>query len=174
MRKSFSIILVAVLFLGGCSMFGKGKKASDGTDGQGLSEADLNAQREGRFAGGSIPTAEGSGAFRDVHFEYDSAAITDTARQEIESNAQALQANRDLKIQIEGHSDERGTAEYNLALGNKRAQAVSDVLISYGVESSRISTISYGEEVPLDPAHDETAWAQNRRAHFSAFGSEQR
>lgn len=155
-------------------MFGKGKKAADGSNGQGLSEADLNAQREGRFAGGSIPTAEGEGAFRDIHFDFDSAAISDSARQEIEFNVQALQANRDLKIQLEGHSDERGTAEYNLALGNKRAHAVSDVLVSYGVAASRISTISYGEEVPLDPGHDETAWAQNRRVHFSAFGAEQR
>ncbi|MBN8549645.1 MAG: peptidoglycan-associated lipoprotein Pal [Deltaproteobacteria bacterium] len=173
MRKSFTLLLVAVIFLSGCSMFGKGKKSGDDKDGQGMSEADLTAQREGRFAGGNIPTAEGEGAFRDVHFEYDSAAISDSARQEIESNVQALQANKDLMVQLEGHTDERGTAEYNLALGNKRARAVADVLVSFGVSGSRISTISYGEEVPLNPAHDEAAWAQNRRVHFSAFAEGQ-
>lgn len=168
MRKIVTFLLVLFL-LGGCSMFGKGKKAADGTNGQGISEADLNAQREGRFSGGSIPLAEGEGAFRDVHFDYDSSAVTDTARQEIEYNVQVLQANRDVKIQLEGHCDERGTAEYNLALGNQRARAVSDVLVSFGIPASRVSAISYGEEVPLDPGHSEAAWAKNRRVHFSPF-----
>lgn len=175
MRKSFTFLLViSLVLLSGCSMFGKGKKAGDGSDGQGLSEADLNAQREGRFAGGAIPSAEGEGAFRDIHFDYDSAAISDAARQEIEYNVQVLQANHDVNVQLEGHTDERGTAEYNLALGNKRAHAVMDVLVSFGIPSSRISSISYGEEVPLDANHDESAWARNRRVHFSGFGSAQR
>lgn len=162
-------VLISCLVLSGCSMFGGGKKAGEGGDGQGLSEADLNAQREGRFAGGSIPLAEGEGAFRDIMFDYDSSAITDSARQDIEYNAQVLQANPGVRVQVEGHCDERGTAEYNLALGNQRARAVNDVLLSYGIPASRLSIISYGEEVPLDPGHSEDAWARNRRAHFSAF-----
>jgi len=174
MRKTYILLLIAVVFLAGCSMFGKGKKAGDGTDGQSLSEADLTAQREGRFAGGSIPLAEGEGMFRDVHFDYDSSSISDSARQQIESNIQALQSNPNLRVQLEGHSDERGTAEYNLALGNQRSRAVADVLHSFGVPASRISLISYGEEVPLDPGTNENAWAQNRRVHFSAHGGDQR
>ncbi len=164
----FSLLFVALTF-SGCSLFGGGKKGADGANGGALSEADLNAQREGRFGSGSIPTAEGGGMFRDIHFDFDSSAITDSARQDIEYNAQVLQSNSTLKIQLEGHCDERGTAEYNLALGNQRARAVSDVLLSYGTPASRLSTISYGEEVPLNPGHSEQAWAENRRVHFSAF-----
>ena len=149
----------------GCSSKGSGK---DGLE-EGLSEADLNAQREGRYGSGSIPTAEGEGMFRDIRFDYDSARVDDDARMDIEYNAKVLRENSDLKVQVEGHCDERGTAEYNLALGAQRAKAVRDMLLSLGILASRIETISYGEEVPLDPGHNESAWAQNRRAHFSAF-----
>ena len=121
MKRNFSIILaVGVLLcaaLSGCSWFGKGKK--DG----GLSEADLNAQREARFGEGGIPTAEGEGMFRDIHFDYDSSLINDRARQELEYNVEVLKQNSDLKVQLEGHCDERGTAEYNLSLGAGRARA---------------------------------------------------
>lgn len=171
--KTFSVrwalILGAFLILlSGCSWFGGGGKTGRGDHG-GLSEAELNAQREGRFGSGSIPTAEGEGMFRDVQFDYDSAAISDLARQNVEYNVQVLQQNPGLKVQLEGHCDERGTAEYNLALGSKRARSVYDVLVSYGVSPQLLDTISYGEEVPLDPGHDEAAWARNRRVHFSAF-----
>lgn len=160
------IALTLLLALSGCSMFGSGKKS--GQDG-GLSEADLNAQREARFAEGGLPTAEGGGIFRDVHFDYDSSQINDLGRQDIEYNAQKLNQTPDLKIQLEGHCDERGTAEYNLSLGAERARAVKDALMSFGVPTSRMDTISYGEEVPLVPGNNESAWAQNRRVHFSPF-----
>lgn len=169
--RAISTLCIATLLLSGCSALGFGKK--DGANGSGgLSESDLNAQREGRFGEGSIPTAEGEGLFRDVHFDYDSHAISDLARQDIEFNAQILRSQSSLRIQLEGHCDERGTAEYNLALGNKRAQAVAQVLASLGIGQARVETISYGEEVPLDPGHGEAAWAQNRRVHFSAFGAQ--
>lgn len=155
----------ALLGLSGCSMFGKGKKGDD----KGLSEQDLNAQREGRFGSGAIPTAEGEGLFRDIHFDYDSAAISDQARQDIEYNMQILQGNSGLKVQLEGHCDERGTAEYNLALGAERAKAVQEVMSSFGVNAGRSSTISYGEEVPLVQGSSEDAWSRNRRVHFSGF-----
>ena len=95
--------------------------------------------------------------------------IDDLGRQDIDYNIQVINANPDVKIQLEGHCDERGTAEYNLALGQTRARAVQDILTSYGISSSRLSMISYGEEVPLDPGHTEAAFAKNRRVHFSAF-----
>lgn len=177
MKRSFikSLVLLSLigLTLGGCSALGFGKKSGEGENGEGLSEADLTAQREGRFGEGSIPTAEGSGMFRDISFDYDSATISDYARQNIEYNAQVLQSNSGLRVQLEGHCDERGTTEYNLALGSKRARAVADVLASLGVTGSRIETISYGEELPLDPSSSEDAWAKNRRVHFSAFGAGQ-
>ncbi len=142
---------------------------SAGKEGEGLSEADLNAAREGRFGEGSIPRAEGEGIFRDVHFEYDSAQLNDEGRQNVEFNAQVLKERNSVKIQLEGHTDERGTAEYNLALGQDRARTVRDALASLGVPRDRVEVISYGEEVPLDPAGDEMAWSKNRRVHFSGF-----
>jgi peptidoglycan-associated lipoprotein len=143
-----------------CSWFGSGS-------GDGLSESELAAQREGRFGSGSIPTAEGEGMFRDIHFGYDSYAIDDQARMDLESNARVLSDNKDLSITLEGHCDERGTAEYNMALGAERARSIKSALIALGVQSRRLDTISYGEEIPLDPGHDEMAWAKNRRVHFS-------
>jgi len=156
-----------VLASSGCST--KGKGTGLGAEGEGLSEADLNAQREARFGSGGIPTAEGEGVFRDIHFDFDSAVVNDRARRDIEYNARILRENPDIKVQLEGHCDERGTAQYNLALGSSRARAVKEVLISLGIPASSLETISYGEEVPLDPGHNEEAWAKNRRVHFSAY-----
>lgn len=168
MRKFLCIVIcfAFVASLSGCSWFRK--KGGEG-DGSGLSESDLDAQREGRFGSGSIPSAEGEGVFRDIHFDYDSSAIDDLGRQDVDYNIQIINANPDVKIQLEGHCDERGTNEYNLALGQARARAVQDILTSYGVPSSKLSVISYGEEVPLDTGHTESAFAKNRRVHFSAF-----
>jgi peptidoglycan-associated lipoprotein len=163
--KTFGCIALAsvCLFSSGCSS----KKAGD--DLGGLSESDLAAQREGRYGEGSIPMAEGSGLFKDINFGYDSSAIDEIGRQNLEYNVQVLQANPQMRVQIEGHCDERGTADYNLALGSQRAKAVLDLLLTYGVAANRLESISYGEEVPLDPAQNEDAYAKNRRAHLSPF-----
>lgn len=156
--------------MSGCSSTSDGAKDGDlnGSSDSSLSEADLAAQREGRFGSGSIPTAEGEGMFRDVHFDYDSSAVDDTARQDIEFNARVLQDNANVRIALEGHCDERGTNEYNMALGAERAKAVRNALVGLGVPTSRIETVSYGEEVPLDAAPDESAYAKNRRVHFAS------
>lgn len=172
--KSLSVglmLLTAVLLAGCSSRKNAGKSADELAAGAGLTESELNAQREGRYAGGAIPMPEGEGLFRDVRFLYDSATVDDLGRQNVEHNVQVLQANPGIRVQLEGHCDERGTAEYNLALGSRRAQAVYDLLVSFGVPASRLETISYGEEVPLDPGHNEAAWAKNRRVHFTAFTS---
>lgn len=158
---SFLIVISLIAPLGGCSLFGKGKK--DGADDQSaIGENDLNK----RFGNGNIPTADSDGPFKDVRFDYDSSSINDSARQTIEANVQVLQQTPGMKIKLEGHCDERGTAEYNMALGAVRAKAVLEVLASYGIARSNMGTISYGEEIPLDQGHDESAWARNRRVHF--------
>jgi peptidoglycan-associated lipoprotein len=105
-------------------------------------------------------------ALRDVNFEFDRYDLTPEARAILEDVARALKGNPQFTVQIEGHADERGTPEYNLALGERRAQAAKDYLVSLGVEANRIETVSYGEERPLDTTHNELAWALNRRAHF--------
>ncbi len=102
----------------------------------------------------------------DIHFDFDKSDIKADSREILQKNAEWLQNNPDIKFQIEGHCDERGTAEYNLALGDRRAISTKKYLISLGISADRIYTISYGEELPLDPGHSEDAWAKNRRAHF--------
>lgn len=158
----FLIVLVALsLAFSGCSS--KGSGSGD----EGISEQDL-ASQEGRFGSGTIPSAEGEGIFKDVRFDYDSARVNDLGRQNVEYNAEVIRKNPGVRITLEGHCDERGTAEYNLALGDKRAKSVKAALISYGIPGSQLDSISYGKEIPLDPGHDEAAYAKNRRVHFAA------
>jgi peptidoglycan-associated lipoprotein len=109
---------------------------------------------------------------QNVHFAFDSATLSDTARTVLERKAAWLRANPGTKVMIEGHCDERGTTAYNLALGARRANTVKRYLVALGIDSRRLATISYGEERPLDPRHNEAAWAQNRRAHFEIVGQE--
>ncbi|MEZ4814967.1 MAG: peptidoglycan-associated lipoprotein Pal [Bdellovibrionota bacterium] len=123
----------------------------------------------------SIDTGDGSGygaagqkiaALPTIYFEYDSFSLNSASREALGLAAQWLIANTAQRIQIEGHCDERGTTEYNLALGERRASTVRDFLVSKGVSSSQVSTISYGEERPLAMGSDEAAWAKNRRVEF--------
>lgn len=102
----------------------------------------------------------------DVYFDYDKYTLKPQAKTTLEMNAKELKKNMDLGIVIEGHCDERGTEDYNLALGEKRAKAVKDYLASLGVSASKMTVISYGEARPFDSGKTESAWAKNRRAHF--------
>lgn len=102
----------------------------------------------------------------DIEFGYDSAHLSNDARARLDINAKWLLDRTSVMILIEGHCDERGTVEYNLPLGERRAMATHDFLLSLGVPAGRMKTISYGKEFPVDPGHNETAWAKNRRAHF--------
>jgi peptidoglycan-associated lipoprotein len=101
-----------------------------------------------------------------IHFEFDQYVLTSSAKQILDANANLLKAAPAVNILVEGHCDERGSDEYNLALGQKRALATQDYLISLGIARYRISVISYGEELPLESARSEDAWAMNRRAEF--------
>jgi len=175
--KIFLFSLCAAFIFTACSSTDSSQDA-DTLDGS-LSESNLNGvnglngQLEGRYGDGTIPLAEAEGMFKDVNFGFDSATLDDFARQNLEQNVKVLQSQPSLQIQLEGHCDERGTAEYNFALGSRRAQAVFDMLVSYGIQASRLKIISYGEEVPLDPTSNETAWAKNRRVHFAAYTNNQ-
>jgi len=102
----------------------------------------------------------------DIHFAFDRYDLSPVARENLAENAEFIIKFPEAKIQIEGHCDERGTNEYNLALGERRAMAARNYLISLGVPTNRLSTISYGEELPIDTGHNEEAWAKNRRGHF--------
>jgi peptidoglycan-associated lipoprotein len=102
----------------------------------------------------------------DIRFEFDSAVLLDGARATLERHAEWLRGYPTVTILVEGHCDERGTVEYNLALGERRATAAMEYLVSLGIPPNRLKTISYGKEFPLDSGHNEEAWARNRRAHF--------
>jgi peptidoglycan-associated lipoprotein len=106
------------------------------------------------------------GELDTIYFQFDSYELTEEQRSLLRRNAAVIQQHEMLSVRVEGHCDERGTIEYNLALGERRASVVRDYLVSLGVEAGRIRIVSYGEERPADPGKDEEAWSQNRRAEF--------
>ena len=101
-----------------------------------------------------------------IHFDFDKSKIMTGDVAVLDQKVAILTANPDVKIRVAGHCDQRGSAEYNIALGNRRAAAAKQYLVHHGIDAARIETISYGEERPLDPGHDEAAWAKNRRDEF--------
>ena len=103
----------------------------------------------------------------DIYFEFDKSTLTPAAQDNLLRKAEWLRENPDATVTIGGHCDERGTNEYNLALGDRRAESAKAFLVDLGIEASRLTTISYGEERPVDPRHNEEAWAKNRRGHFT-------
>ena len=104
--------------------------------------------------------------FQTVYFEFDAFTLSEAARDALAKNAVAIKKNKGMKVQIQGNCDERGSDAYNLALGEKRAKAAYDYLITLGVPASQLYVISYGKEKPADPGHDDAAWAKNRRDDF--------
>lgn len=102
----------------------------------------------------------------DIYFEFDSSVLLPMAEEVLKEKAQWLRGNPGISVIIEGHCDERGTNEYNLALGDRRAESAKVYLVNLGISESRLTSISFGEERPVDPGHDEAAWAKNRRSHF--------
>jgi peptidoglycan-associated lipoprotein len=117
-------------------------------------------------AGRSLDDLNRDSPLQPVFFALDSTEIDDKGRATLQANAAVLKKYPAWVITIEGHCDERGTAEYNLALGERRALSARTYLVSLGVDANRIRTVSYGSEFPFDPAHQESAWSRNRRAHF--------
>jgi peptidoglycan-associated lipoprotein len=138
------------------------EEKADDTAKTGMSEAELKAQAEERARLAALNRFENE----HVYFSYDSSALDGAAQNTLKLKADWLQENPDAGILIEGHCDERGTVEYNLALGDRRANSAKNFLTTLGIDAARISTISYGEERPLDPGENEEAWAKNRRAQF--------
>jgi peptidoglycan-associated lipoprotein len=104
--------------------------------------------------------------FSKIFFEFDQSTLTQEGMDALKANAAIMQKATDIKLEVQGHADERGTTDYNLALGQKRADAVYRYMIAEGVAPSRLATISYGEERPVDASHTEVAWSKNRRAEF--------
>jgi peptidoglycan-associated lipoprotein len=123
-----------------------------------------------RLKGTAADEIDRMGLLPDVHYDFDSAEIREVDRATLQKNAEALKKFDFLKVTVEGHCDERGTVEYNLALGERRSKAAYDYLLSLGVPKERLKTVSYGKEVPVCQEASEDCWARNRRAKFTVTG----
>lgn len=160
-RKSLlGLFVVLALGLAGCSSNSEKKDGGDSDSvmddaGQNYS-LELNGTSDDNTAG----------PLQTIYFDFDSSNLSSAARETLEANAEWLKGNEKVDIQIEGHCDERGGHQYNLALGERRARAVKDYLSALGVQDARISIISYGKEKPNAFGHDEESWGKNRRANF--------
>ncbi len=121
---------------------------------------------EGAIGSKNLDDLNRESPFSPVYFALDSVEVGSEGQAILQASAQVLQRQPTWQITIEGHCDERGTAEYNLSLGERRAIAAKSYLVSLGIAADRLRTVSYGKEFPFDPGHDETAWGRNRRAHF--------
>jgi peptidoglycan-associated lipoprotein len=176
----WSLIVVASMMLLTAGCASKSQPVSDtgqmGASGPSAEEirAREEAERRRRIAESQLasrPTnvTPGMSVLDTIYFEFDQATLSDGARDTLARNADWLRTNADVRIQVEGNADERGTPEYNLALGDRRATAVKSYLSSLGIDSSRLVIISYGEERPADSGHGEDAWAKNRRVDFKAM-----
>jgi len=139
------------------------------TDADGTSAADRSSMSETEISESEISESEKAArelSLKRIHFDFDRYTLSTEARQKLENNAKFLRANPQAEVQIQGHTDERGSDSYNLALGEKRARAAHDYLVSLGISPARLSIISYGEERPMVPESNEEAWARNRRVEF--------
>ena len=122
--------------------------------------------RDDAISSASLDDLNKNSPLKPVYFELDSSDLSPANQKALDENAALLKRYTSWAVTVEGHCDERGTAEYNLALGERRAIAARAYLVSLGIAADRLRTVSYGKEFPFDPGHDESAWAKNRRAHF--------
>ncbi len=176
----FGLMLLALLPSIGCSPAAKKPEpstasttpgAAEGESGKGkgigesstrsTSPSSLEQQRRGEST-----ATPGSSPLKEIYFDFDKHDLRQDAREVLKANADWLKANPAARVEIEGHCDERGTSEYNLALGAKRAQAAKDYLVTLGISAERLSTISYGQELPVCKEHTEDCWQRNRRDRF--------
>lgn len=157
MKKTFiSTIAILALITAGCAQKGKRGSSRVSVQGSGNSGLEVNDDSDS----GNISPIE------TVYFAFNSASLTGEAKSKLKATAEFLSDNKEVQLQIEGHCDERGGVQYNLALGERRAKSVKRYLTSLGVSSRRLSTISFGKERPVSSGHDEDAWDQNRRGNF--------
>ena len=168
-RLRVIVALGLIITLAGIGCSSK-KKGAGTAAGAGLGEEGLGAGSSlERYKQGTLGSGE-EGPLKDIHFAFDSADLDEQARGVLRDNANWLKDHSQSKAEVEGHCDERGTVEYNLALGTKRASAAKEYLVALGIPADRLTTISYGEELPLCHEHNEDCWQKNRRVHFVVLG----
>lgn len=173
LKRLAAILMASALFaLAGCA--GTGEVESETTaeeagqaegEESGVETGGMDAS-EREFQGNPLDNPDSPLSTRVIHFEFDSSTIQKKYLDILDAHAEYLMDNPDTEVRLEGHADERGSREYNIGLGDRRAQAVRRLLLFQGVEDDQVSTVSYGEEQPVDPGHNEEAWAKNRRVEI--------
>lgn len=179
-RWLVGVVVLAVLAVAGCSS----KKTGGGLDGQegeagygeetlgaGAQGGSLDLAQHGKYGADGGAGGADAGPLHDIYFNYDSFDLDEPSRQTLQANADWLKEHAGARVEIEGHCDDRGTVEYNLALGAKRAAAAKSYLVALGIGRDRLTTISYGEELPLCQEETESCWSRNRRVHFVPTGN---
>ena len=183
-KKLISLTLLAALALSGCGLFGKKDSSSRSTAGAGAGDGGTSGSgvtpytpvEIGGAGGAGMGGTSGAGG-RDVldvagagdnkvYFDFDSTNINDAGKRVVSAYGKYLADHSSTKLRLEGHGDERGTREYNVGLGERRAKAVQEALTAAGASAAQLSVVSFGEERPADPGHDEAAWAKNRRVEI--------
>jgi peptidoglycan-associated lipoprotein len=132
----------------------------------GFREPEPEAERVAESRSDLSERLNAQGILKRIHFDFDKYDLRPDAVRTLDSNSDRIREHAQLRVRVEGHCDERGTVEYNLALGEKRARAAREYLVSRGIPAGRLRIISFGKERPIDPGHNEDAWAENRRAEF--------
>ncbi len=167
------VVLSAIVALAACSSTSAKPEASPvaavspaAESKKQLTSAPTSASSLDALKRGESTATPASSPLKEVYFDFDRYDLRVDARETLKANREWLKANPSVQVQIEGHCDERGTNEYNMALGAKRAQSVKDYLVSLGIAADRLSTISYGEELPVCRERNEECWQNNRRAKF--------
>lgn len=160
---AFLAVLVCAVSMTGCKKKPKSSGLANGDNIGALGDGSLGSEGLGsdRFGGTEV-----AGQFAPVYFDYDSAQVNQAERTKLDAVAEYLRGNGAVNLVVEGHCDERGSNEYNLALGERRALAVRAYLVGLGIDAARVQTKSYGEEKPAALGHDDGSWAQNRRGEF--------
>jgi peptidoglycan-associated lipoprotein len=163
--RTLAVVCLAGALAVGCASSGTPTDGGSATSG-GSEFGNEGGTDPGMGSRSSMSATGGAVDFRNVYFDYDAYALRADGRDALQHNATILRSDPSVRVQIEGNCDERGSDEYNLALGKKRAEAAKRYLVDLGIEASRISTLSYGEENPAVRGNNEMAWAQNRRDEF--------
>jgi peptidoglycan-associated lipoprotein len=165
-----ALILTVLMGLSSCGS-SKKKNANDGSQNTSMDAPNEDIERAANAGSSNLSVNSDSdsgkaGPLQTVNFDFNSATLRGDAKRKLQANAAFLKSNSNVQVQVEGHCDERGGVQFNLALGEQRAKNVRSYLISQGVKRSQLSTISFGKERPLAFGHDESSWRLNRRANF--------
>lgn len=162
--KSLALVTILALTLASCA--NTQKKTTVDNSGADKAQVDNGANAGIALELNGDSDSNKAGSLQTVYFDFNSASLVDATKTTLDNNAKFLKANPSVKVQVEGHCDERGGVQFNLALGERRAKGIREYLVAQGVEASRISTISFGKERPVAFGHDEEAWSKNRRGNF--------